>query len=994
MIWSEVASEPYGRRVLLFWPFHLDTIAFNFQHVLGGAPTEPALRAPSKDRVHIRFHPRHAAGIRRIAGAPGHAIFALGCLPSQLALAHGIVHGLEGGVARNFCADGGGADAGVQAIGLLGDCNVGGGEEGLELGLVSRRLADGVDVDLADVDTQFVDATDQSDCCIHGLRVEVVGANGPKHISGDVPSGQGGSGPAAGVVEVGARGAESLHEPGADGRGEDLGIVEAMGVAEQRIGQRQGQEEDAVDHGPEDGAAAGLVNSENAGRRGGRICRVGREEGGRYGREVRVGGAREEGVVVDGGRDRNSRALRTRAPSSCSPLLIRLSPGRRDRAIAASTPAASLIYFGNPKLRAQILPWHLAHGAAAKTLSQRRSMSSVFAADTDKRDEYGMQPLDSIFSSPQKAPAPASRQDDSGSEDMDIASSSGPGPRTLLKGQRNIQYPIPRSRSPAKTHLMSPARRPPHMIRSSSPTRGSIGGDEDREPTVTRRLDYPARNGPKGTVPRRTNGVPRVREVEPTTDEEEDVDVNDLLENSLRMIDGMDDVELPSDEPSEEDVVPAVKPTQSAKKGRGRPKKASLQASQRSDDPEPLEGNSIGGISEIHSDDNPKTTQRKRGRPPKKERPPAEPEPAQPSSLKRRPQRNSLGSEESQEQVEAPVEEPEVERARPTKKPRTQGPANTKAPKPNPAPAKAEVALAPKPKGRPKKTAKAEETGEAEAGEASFVALQRGPPMPKSRGLVSVRRDPHAVTKTRSGRTSYQPLHWWRGEEVVQDVEEQDDAFYRDEFVVSSVKEVLRVPEEEVPSKRTARSRPRSARPKIKSKQRRAMLQDDEEPEDWELNEGTVTGEVVIWEREYENHPPGDDEPVHITEDQIAISADAIRTSQTRDSTFRFAKTLTMPFLHSGIVDLAPGAEKLPKNSRKMHMVFFVHYGKVLVTVNEAQFRISAGGMWFVPRGNYYSISNDYESPCRIFFAQACEVSAQAFEDGAPEAGQSMMSMA
>lgn len=32
--------------------------------------------------------------------------------------------------------------------------------------------------------------------------------------------------------------------------------------------------------------------------------------------------------------------------------------------------------------------------------------------------------------------------------------------------------------------------------------------------------------------------------------------------------------------------------------------------------------------------------------------------------------------------------------------------------------------------------------------------------------------------------------------------------------------------------------------------------------------------------------------------------------------------------------------------------------------------------------GNYYSISNDYQKPARIFFAQACEVAHQSFEGG------------
>lgn len=278
--------------------------------------------------------------------------------------------------------------------------------------------------------------------------------------------------------------------------------------------------------------------------------------------------------------------------------------------------------------------------------------------------------------------------------------------------------------------------------------------------------------------------------------------------------------------------------------------------------------------------------------------------------------------------------------------------------------------------------------------------------MPKSRGLVSMRRDNDAVTQTRSGRHSYRPLDYWRGEAVVREEEELDDVFARKRFVMPTIKEVIRVPEELPPSKRAPRSK---ARAKAKaSKHQRPIQEEEEELEEWELNPGTIEGEVVIWEPEHELHPPADDEPVHIAEEQIAISADAVQTKDIRDATFRFAKTLTMPFMGAGIVDLPPGAEKRPKNSRKMHMVFFVHYGKVLVTVNEANFRITAGGMWFVPRGmfsfalslpivyiklpnttstgNYYSITNDYDNPSRIFFSQACEVSAVRPQD--PNASQ------
>lgn len=68
---------------------------------------------------------------------------------------------------------------------------------------------------------------------------------------------------------------------------------------------------------------------------------------------------------------------------------------------------------------------------------------------------------------------------------------------------------------------------------------------------------------------------------------------------------------------------------------------------------------------------------------------------------------------------------------------------------------------------------------------------------------------------------------------------------------------------------------------------------------------------------------------------------------------FRFAKTLTLPFFGSGMVELPPEGAKRVKNSRKMQMVFFVFYGRVTVDVGTptTSFSIGKGGMWHVPRG-------------------------------------------
>ncbi|KFG87798.1 putative neurofilament triplet H1 protein [Metarhizium anisopliae] len=149
----------------------------------------------------------------------------------------------------------------------------------------------------------------------------------------------------------------------------------------------------------------------------------------------------------------------------------------------------------------------------------------------------------------------------------------------------------------------------------------------------------------------------------------------------------------------------------------------------------------------------------------------------------------------------------------------------------------------------------------------------------------------------------------------------------------------------------------------------------DQDLDAWETNEGTVRASVVVWQPSYQLQlwPPIEAIEVDIADEQIAVSASAIETWEIPGATFSYAKTLHMPYMGAGVVDIPPGGEKRTKNARMMQMVFFVHYGKVLVTVHQTRFRISTGGIWTVPRGNYYGIVNDGEGPARIFFSQACE---------------------
>ncbi|KKO99931.1 hypothetical protein THAR02_07965 [Trichoderma harzianum] len=620
---------------------------------------------------------------------------------------------------------------------------------------------------------------------------------------------------------------------------------------------------------------------------------------------------------------------------------------------------------------------------ALHELGVRGRKTGAFLKDTGERDEHGMQPLDAIFSSPA-----VTRGDESGSEDMEISSSAGPGPRTVLKNRRSIEIA---------------------NERSSSPTRNPSAEK------AARRLNFASKTGNKAA---KTNGKQKATALNGFSrhgDDSESEELDDVMaatgngaEESLLMVDSM-----PNDSPR-----PKIKAAQrqygdsSPQKKRGKQTKAAAQAkpkaaprapvrepSQELDAEEPEEEpeeEELGQEEEDEEEELPSVKQK--GRPNKESKRRVEAPSSSQTSKKRGPPRKSLREdtpEEAQEQSEEEQQEEDEDEEElvPRKKQKTTGPSKAQ-PKAKPsnkgkAPARGGIVVPvaaskakakpktkaesqPKTKGQPGRKPKDADAEDGDVGETSFAALQRGPPMPKSRGLVSMRKDLDSITQTRSGRHSYRPIQYWRGEQVVREDEEQADMFAKDRFVMPSIKEVVRVPEEEV-SSRAAPSRGKG-RPKPK----KAVVEEDYEA--WEVKPGTVEGEIVIWETEHEEHPPADDEPVQVTDERIALSALAVQTSEIRDATFRFAKTLTMPFMGAGVVDLPPGGEKRPKNSRKMHMVFFVHTGKVMVTINEAQFRISAGGMWFVPRGNYYSITNDYDNPSRVFFCQACEISPAQYE--------------
>lgn len=430
-------------------------------------------------------------------------------------------------------------------------------------------------------------------------------------------------------------------------------------------------------------------------------------------------------------------------------------------------------------------------------------------------------------------------------------------------------------------------------------------------------------NKGKGKANAITNGH---RSSPSEAEEEEEEERPQQEEESMAMLDGGEDyaVEDEEEEPDEmpEEPVAEVHPSPpSAKKPKGRPKKTPVI--------QPEEEPIVVSIEEdAEPADEPVQTGKKRGRPAKsKSLANEEPVPKKPKKVPRAVEEDKEDEGESSEQP-------------PAKK----GKGRPKAP--------VTANAAPKP-AVPKQKRPGKQRASLAVGDTSVAEVPRGPPLPKSRGLVITRRETPGVSATfttRSGRTSFQPLKFWRNERA----ELEDDAPLEDgkqKIMLPKIKEIVRYEDPEPDVKVTGRRKGRASVKKA-GKRRAFEEEEDDDLEEWEQDGDIITGEVVVWQPEHEFNPPGPDEQIEVAADQeIAISANAVQTREIRNATFKFAKVLSTPFFGAGVVDLPPHSEKKPKNARKMQMAFFVFAGRVQVTVADTAFTIGRGGMWFVPRG-------------------------------------------
>ncbi|KAL8950157.1 MAG: hypothetical protein Q9222_003785 [Ikaeria aurantiellina] len=599
------------------------------------------------------------------------------------------------------------------------------------------------------------------------------------------------------------------------------------------------------------------------------------------------------------------------------------------------------------------------------------------------RDENGMEPAGGLFSSPEKSPPKRNgvlhnsvMEEQDEDETMNIGSSTIPEPTEVIKARNGKSVlPPPRSRSPIKTNLGSAARRSLGPI--SSPSRRN----EHETPThramshpPNRRLDFSMNDSsisvgssagkgklsaakvPKTkSVPtsgKRKRGIfdlPPENDDEPTLANEESLINGDGMttgyeDNQDFAVNGMDDsLQLPNEDFNEiqdsqvpqqdhEIISPSIEKdtataTAKTKGKRGKAAASKLIQTQSSN----------GGLGSG-----------RRGRPPSKKSKTDSLAEATVGHVGPAEEEGEISSHGQQSQAQKSAMQPPKTKGKRGKSALTLGDPNLK--------------LKPTKSGRRASSVQAK--GSMSPSKSRFIARSETP------------GETAGFHTSRFGRNVVKPLAFWRGEAAVFGEGRIDEGH----LVLPSIREVIRTEEVPGPRRKKTPGQSRKRRPQRRVEDDELPEEEDDEGEYWETENGVMRASVMLWDPDTNR---GDEDSLE--EADVAYAADAIETRDISGADFRFAKTLTLPFFGSGMVDLPPGGTKRVKNSRKMQMVFFVFYGRVTVDLGtpSQRFSIGRGGMWQVPRGNFYAISNISTKPARIFFAQGCEVvpEAAAFDE-------------
>ncbi|KAL4996151.1 kinetochore CENP-C fungal-like protein [Aspergillus recurvatus] len=509
-----------------------------------------------------------------------------------------------------------------------------------------------------------------------------------------------------------------------------------------------------------------------------------------------------------------------------------------------------------------------------------------------KRDEHGMEEVDGIFSSPEKSPVRENGFDNSESigSDMSMDEGNGPGPADFLNGingSRTPRFPLPIARSPSKSGMTGSPRRTPGLRSSQSPQR-----------------HLPSSSPSDGRSVRRDSR----REVSPLTD------------RSINAIPSLEHSHAARTKGSNKSEKPA-RIDLSDSEANGDENGDSMDQDGFADSFITGDDTMIGNDPEEPEDNS------------------AEERPVQsPAPDKRKGQARGRKPAEAAKSAQTTISQDATEEHETTQKRKRAG----RPPKSQSQPTDDTEDQRPQKKTKttaPKRRVSGP-SGDPQLDKVVENYVNRTGPL-KGRSLYILKRenpaDPSA-THTRSGRVSVRPLAYWKNERCVYGDEEAAEG---QRFPLSKIKEIIRTEELE-PEKRKKRKTKKSKSKKSKDD---SDSEDDQYRDPYEEKGGVLHGYIRKWDNETQTAL--DEEEVL----DIAYAPSGIETRDVKGASFRFAKLLSSPFIGSGIVELPPGGVKKPKNAKKMHMIFYVVNGRVLVDISGVQFSAGKGCVFQVPRG-------------------------------------------
>ncbi|TPX42198.1 hypothetical protein SeMB42_g05236 [Synchytrium endobioticum] len=215
--------------------------------------------------------------------------------------------------------------------------------------------------------------------------------------------------------------------------------------------------------------------------------------------------------------------------------------------------------------------------------------------------------------------------------------------------------------------------------------------------------------------------------------------------------------------------------------------------------------------------------------------------------------------------------------------------------------------------------------------------------------------------KRRSNRNRYAPLDWWRNEHVVYG---RRKSGYCPVPVIQEIVRVPKIEEDAMPKRR------------YHGRAKRSVSGDEDGPGE---------EEVQAKPKPKTKSNMGKSKPVHarvydVLEDQeketmVGVNPEALEPLPVKNAKFLFRKLFAEgQFMAAGLLVLPPGADKPQKNAANSSMVFTVTDGTVEVLLQGTRFEVTAGGVFFIPRENDYTLLNKSQEDVRMSFVHCTEV--------------------